>query len=66
MSTACPDRLAIPKLATVPKVSIAIICFNFYYYGSVLLPRDLFVSYSQLIFGSSPAKLMLRKFLRRA
>jgi glycosyltransferase involved in cell wall biosynthesis len=40
--------------------------YRIYYYGSVLLPQDLFVAYSQLIFGSSPAKLMLRKFLRRA
>jgi glycosyltransferase involved in cell wall biosynthesis len=40
--------------------------YRIYYYGSVLLPRELFVSYSRLIFGSSPAKLMLRKFLRRA
>lgn len=40
--------------------------YRIYYYGSLVLPRDLFVSYSRLIFGSSPAKLMLRKFLRRA
>jgi glycosyltransferase involved in cell wall biosynthesis len=39
--------------------------YRVYYYGG-LLPRPLFVSYSQLIFGASPLKSMLRKFLRRA
>jgi glycosyltransferase involved in cell wall biosynthesis len=36
-----------------------------YYYGSVVLPRRLFISYSRLIFGSHPAKAALRKLLRR-
>jgi cellulose synthase/poly-beta-1,6-N-acetylglucosamine synthase-like glycosyltransferase len=40
--------------------------YRVYYYGAVLLPRPLFVSYSQLIFGSSPVKSMLRKLLRRS
>ncbi|WP_077003318.1 glycosyltransferase family 2 protein, partial [Variovorax sp. KK3] len=39
--------------------------YRIYYYGSLLLPRPLFVSYSQLIFGSSPVKKVLRKLLRR-
>ena len=36
-----------------------------YYYGSVVLPRPLFVSYSRLIFGSSALKSLIRKLLRR-
>jgi hypothetical protein len=37
-----------------------------YYYGSVVLPKGLFVSYSRLIFGSNPVKSILRKLLRRS
>ncbi|MBT2320816.1 glycosyltransferase family 2 protein [Variovorax paradoxus] len=40
--------------------------YRIYYYGSLFLPRALFVAYSRLIFGSSPLKLMLRRLLRRA
>lgn len=40
--------------------------YRLYYYGSLLLPRPLFVSYSQLIFGAGPLKRTLRKLLRRA
>jgi glycosyltransferase involved in cell wall biosynthesis len=40
--------------------------YRIYYYGSVLLPRTLFISYSQLIFGASPLKTVLRRLLRRA
>ncbi|MDM0073197.1 glycosyltransferase [Variovorax sp. J2P1-59] len=36
-----------------------------YYYGSVVLPRAWFVSYSRLIFGSNPIKTTLRRLLRR-
>jgi glycosyltransferase involved in cell wall biosynthesis len=36
-----------------------------YYYGSLVLPRPLFVSYSRLIFGSSPWKSLIRKLLGR-
>lgn len=39
---------------------------RFYYYGSVVLPRSLFMSYSRLIFGSTPMKSMLRRLLGRA
>ena len=40
--------------------------YRLYYYGSLILPRQLFVAYSRLIFGSSPFKSMLRRLLRRA
>ncbi|MDL9997951.1 glycosyltransferase [Variovorax sp. J22P240] len=36
-----------------------------YYYGSVVLPRAWFVSYSRLIFGSNPLKTRLRRLLGR-
>jgi len=38
--------------------------YRIYYYGG-LLPRSLFVSYSELIFGASPLKSLLRKLLGR-
>jgi glycosyltransferase involved in cell wall biosynthesis len=40
--------------------------YRIYYYGSLLLPRAMFVSYSQLIFGAGPLKRTLRRLLRRA
>jgi len=36
-----------------------------YYYGSVVLPRAWFVSYSRLIFGNNPVKTKLRRLLGR-
>lgn len=36
-----------------------------YYYGGVVLPRGMFVSYSRLIFGSSPLKVRLRRLIGR-
>jgi glycosyltransferase involved in cell wall biosynthesis len=40
--------------------------YRLYYYGSLLLPRGMFVSYSRLIFGASPLKTVLRRLLGRA
>ena len=40
--------------------------YRIYYYGSLLLTRGLFVSYSRLIFGASPLKSVLRRLLGRA
>lgn len=40
--------------------------YRIYYYGALVLPRGLFVAYSQFIFGNNPLKAKLRKLLGRA
>lgn len=36
-----------------------------YIYGSVILPKDLYIAYSQLIFGNNPVKTFLKRLLGR-
>lgn len=66
LSGAGKDRKLLRKVLQHPDTLNAPRQFRVYYYGSVVLPRSLFVSYSRLIFGSTPLKSALRKVLGRA
>ncbi len=59
------DRRLLARVLRHPETRNAPGYQRMYYYGSVVLPRPLFVSYSRLIFGSSALKSLIRKLLRR-